>query len=199
MSGGLWLGPAPTGGEVEGFDLTTKGDLHGYDTDQARVPVGTNDNYLISDSADAQGVRWASRSMFRAERITSIQAIGNSSGVGVIYNSIIREDDADARFAYSTSTGVMTVNTAGWYQISAGVLWEASTTGKRILSIFVDSGGTAATEMFEPDNAAFRQNVSTIIYINAAEEVFIEAFQTSGGDLDVQVDSTSFFAMAQLS
>ena len=38
--------------------LTTKGDLYGYDTGDARIPVGTNDDFLVADSVDAQGVAW---------------------------------------------------------------------------------------------------------------------------------------------
>lgn len=38
--------------------LTTKGDLWGYDTSDARVPVGANGYLLAADSTDAQGVVW---------------------------------------------------------------------------------------------------------------------------------------------
>lgn len=40
--------------------LTTKGDLYGYDTADARIPVGSNAQVLIADSSDAQGIIWAS-------------------------------------------------------------------------------------------------------------------------------------------
>lgn len=39
--------------------LTTKGDLAGFDTAPARVPVGTNGQVLTADSAQAKGVKWA--------------------------------------------------------------------------------------------------------------------------------------------
>lgn len=38
--------------------LTTKGDLYGYDTADARVPVGSNGQVLTANSSDAQGVDW---------------------------------------------------------------------------------------------------------------------------------------------
>lgn len=46
---------APAGGTA----LTTKGDLHGYDTGQARIPVGTNDQVLTADSGEGLGLKWA--------------------------------------------------------------------------------------------------------------------------------------------
>ena len=39
--------------------LTTKGDVWGYSTVNARVPVGTNGQVLTADSAQALGVKWA--------------------------------------------------------------------------------------------------------------------------------------------
>lgn len=39
--------------------LTTKGDLFGYDTGNARIPVGANDTVLTADSTQALGVKWA--------------------------------------------------------------------------------------------------------------------------------------------
>src|SRR5574337_227992 len=38
--------------------LTTKGDIYGYDTAPARIPVGTNSYVLTADSTSAQGVSW---------------------------------------------------------------------------------------------------------------------------------------------
>jgi hypothetical protein len=39
--------------------LTTKGDLYGYSTTDARVPIGANNTVLTADSAEATGVKWA--------------------------------------------------------------------------------------------------------------------------------------------
>jgi len=40
--------------------LTTKGDVYGYDTADARIPVGADGLALIADSAQALGVKWGS-------------------------------------------------------------------------------------------------------------------------------------------
>ena len=39
--------------------LTTKGDLFGYNTGNARVPIGTNGQILTADSTEALGLKWA--------------------------------------------------------------------------------------------------------------------------------------------
>jgi len=39
--------------------LTTKGDLFGYDTANARVPIGTNNQVLTADSTASLGLKWA--------------------------------------------------------------------------------------------------------------------------------------------
>jgi len=45
-----------------GSPLTTKGDLYGYSTTDARVAVGTNGQILTADSTAATGVAWATAS-----------------------------------------------------------------------------------------------------------------------------------------
>lgn len=42
-----------------GHPLTTKGDLFGYSTLAARVPIGTDGHVLTADSAQALGLKWA--------------------------------------------------------------------------------------------------------------------------------------------
>lgn len=39
--------------------LTTKGDLYGYSTLDARIPIGTDGHVLTADSAQALGLKWA--------------------------------------------------------------------------------------------------------------------------------------------
>lgn len=40
--------------------LTTKGDLYTFDSADARLPVGTNGQVLVSDSVETTGIRWTS-------------------------------------------------------------------------------------------------------------------------------------------
>tara|TARA_R110000850_G_scaffold72542_7_gene159554 strand:- start:1096 stop:2001 length:906 start_codon:yes stop_codon:yes gene_type:complete len=43
---------------AQGIPLTTKGDLLTYDTGNARLPVGTDGQVLVADSAEATGLKW---------------------------------------------------------------------------------------------------------------------------------------------
>lgn len=50
--------PAPSS-DGDTSPLTTKGDLYGFNTDDARIPVGTNGHVLTADSTQALGLGWA--------------------------------------------------------------------------------------------------------------------------------------------
>jgi hypothetical protein len=53
-SGSAWVA---VGG---GSPLTTKGDLYGFSTVDARIPIGSNNQVLTADSTQALGLKWAS-------------------------------------------------------------------------------------------------------------------------------------------
>lgn len=55
-SGSAWVA---IGGGGLSSPLTTKGDVWGYSTTNARVPVGTNGQVLTADSTQSLGVKWA--------------------------------------------------------------------------------------------------------------------------------------------
>jgi hypothetical protein len=55
MSGGM--GGGETG--VPDDLLTTKGDTHGFTTENARVPIGLDNQVLQADSGEALGLKWS--------------------------------------------------------------------------------------------------------------------------------------------
>ena len=52
----LWEAADSAGGSAS--PLTTKGDLYGFDTDNARLGVGTDGQFLKADSTEATGLKW---------------------------------------------------------------------------------------------------------------------------------------------
>lgn len=58
--------------------LTTKGDVLGFDTDNARIPVGTDGQALVADSAEDLGVKWGDVTASPGGADTQVQV--NNSG-----------------------------------------------------------------------------------------------------------------------
>jgi hypothetical protein len=81
-SGSAWVA---IGGGGLSSPLTTKGDVWGYSTTNARVPVGTNGQILTADSTAATGVAWATAA--GGGGMTSI-ASGSLSGSALSLTSI---------------------------------------------------------------------------------------------------------------
>ena len=59
--------------------LTTKGDLYGFSTVPARVPVGTNGQVLTADSTNANGVAWATASSGAPVQLATASLAGVST------------------------------------------------------------------------------------------------------------------------
>ncbi len=75
---GSWA--APVAGSSS--PLTTKGDVWGYDTGDARVPVGTDGHVLQADSAQALGVKYAEVANASLADMAQATIKGRASGAG---------------------------------------------------------------------------------------------------------------------
>jgi hypothetical protein len=79
-SGSAWVA---VGG---GSPLTTKGDLYGFSTVDARIPIGANDTVLTADNTQSLGLKWATPS---SGGMTLINAGGTTlSGSSITISSI---------------------------------------------------------------------------------------------------------------
>lgn len=59
--------------------LTTKGDVLGYSTVNARVPVGTDGQVLTADSAQTLGVKWATASATTSANVRASEGAGTTT------------------------------------------------------------------------------------------------------------------------
>jgi hypothetical protein len=66
--------------------LTTKGDLYGFSTSDARIPIGTNNQVLTADSTQALGLKWATPAS--GAGMTFIAAETFSAVSSVTFNSV---------------------------------------------------------------------------------------------------------------
>jgi hypothetical protein len=84
-SGSAWVA---IGGSAS--PLTTKGDLYGFSTVNARVPVGTNGQVLTADSTAATGVAWAAATGGGMTLLSTTTLSGASTTISSISGSYNR-------------------------------------------------------------------------------------------------------------
>ena len=115
--------------------LTSQGDLYTFDTDNARLAVGTNGQVLTADSSENTGLRWASlgsaqynSTTFTAQTsVTVTHNFGAYPVVNVIDNNdeqiiplSVTHDSVNAfTVTFSASTTGTILSTAGGYSASA--------------------------------------------------------------------------------
>lgn len=81
-SGQIAAGWVASSGSGVTSPLTTKGDLWGFSTVNARIPIGTNNQVLIADSAQTLGLRWGAVTSGTGT-VTSVALSSGSSGITV--------------------------------------------------------------------------------------------------------------------
>jgi hypothetical protein len=89
---------------------TTKGDISGFSTTQARIPISTNNFSILADSAQALGLKWAASS-------TSVM----SGAQDILYTSAA---NTLARLAAGTDGDVLTTHGTG-----SAITWETPSGG----------------------------------------------------------------------
>lgn len=103
--------------------------------------------------------------------------------------------DTDSIHSTSTNTGRLTCNTAGKYIIVGNVLWDTNASGRRGLRIRANGASTIGFHQYEnvPDSAINPVQIVTTIYALAIDDyVQLQAFQNSGGSLNItQADNYS--------
>ena len=99
-SGSAWVA---IGGGGLSSPLTTKGDVWGYSTTNARVPVGTNGQILTADSTAATGVAWATAASGAGLTKVSTTTFTGSTAINV--NSVFSSTYKNYRIIFDiTST-----------------------------------------------------------------------------------------------
>ena len=156
------------------------------------------DGIVIVELFDATGGGDALAAI-RVNRITSAQVIPDSTATDIIFNSIVREDDPDGHFSMNTSTGVLTINTTGWYVVTATLLWEGTAvTGQRGILSIKATGGDISAEEGDHTTTGIRQSATGLWYFTATDTVKVEVYQTTAADLDIKVHTLTHMAAYKL-
>jgi len=117
MSGGIG-----GGGGGEGFDLDTKGQIHGFDTSQAAIDISGVDDYVLTeDSTNAAGVAWKenAHSSVTADSITTFTNKSIALGTNTITGSsaelitAISDETGSGSLVFGTAPTITLTNGTG--------------------------------------------------------------------------------------
>jgi hypothetical protein len=117
-----------------------------------------------------------------AVRLTADQTISTGTATTVVFQTIDQEDDPGGDISYSTSTGVFTINRAGWYQMTAAVQWASNSTGERYLAFELGSGTRPFNDR-RPATTTAEATIAALMYLTATTTVKVVVLQSSGGNL----------------
>ena len=126
-----------------GEDLTTKGDLHGYSSENTRIPISTNNFSLLGDSAQALGLKWGASA---TSTLTSAGDLLVASGANTL-----------SRLARGSDNQVLKMN-------GTSLNWEsAGATGWETIENHVASG-TESTYTFDIDEATDDNSMLVLVF-----------------------------------
>jgi hypothetical protein len=191
-SGSAWVA---VGG---GSPLTTKGDLYGFSTVDARIPIGANDTVLTADSTQTLGLKWATPTgaAFVGCQATSTatpQAISNATATKVNLDS--EDFDTDGFHSNVTNNTRITIpaGKGGYYFVYGLIHWSNNTTGRRVLYFSKNNSTDVQSEGFSvATNTQYPAIwLARVFNLAAADYLELEAFQTSGGSLNLNNDPTT--------
>lgn len=91
--------------------LTTKGDVLGFSTANARVPVGADGHVLTADSTAALGIKWAASAGGSAALTATQIGFGSSANV-LTGSSTLTWDNTNRIVQMGAGTGLCTIRTA---------------------------------------------------------------------------------------
>jgi len=128
-----------TTGDRFGLDLTTKGDLHTYTTDDARLPVGATDGFsLLVNAASSAGITWGYADRLE-EGNSSVEVI--DSGVGQILNIVDGETILNITNAVAVFDKPVSHNSQEITEILRTEFTQIGSTTAGDLMIMGDAGG----------------------------------------------------------
>lgn len=160
--------------------LTTKGDVFGYDTDDARIPVGANDQVLTADSTQSLGVKWAETSGGAGGSTPSyMSGFGEDNLAASLTNSQLYRNVQGIQF----QTPIVTSHSGDIVGLTVASS-EARTAGTATFEIYKNGTGIGLTVVLDATNPQ---------YVAASQAAALDTF-VSGDRLDVRVTTDGSWA-----
>lgn len=170
-SGSAWV--TKSGGASP---LTTKGDLYGYSTTDARVAVGTNGQVLTADSTIATGVKWATPTA--AAPTTSNATVATlQSTTSTSYTDLTTAGPA---VTVTTGTKALVIITAFQYcDIASGYSRSSYAVSGATTIAASDTVCIANRQVAASADQAIRASSASMVTLTAGSNVFTMKYKTS--------------------
>lgn len=193
------------GGGGGGLDLTTKGDLHTYDTDDAALGVGSNEQRLEADSAESKGIKWAwptklrnaggdkveidsngivsmdKQSRFAARRSTQSLPTG-------VYTTITNygTEYFDEQNEFNVTTGIFQPSVNGHYNLAAWAVLVSLADGKKLIVEIRKNGSSIAVGRTTAGAADYiGQSCAWTDYLLTTDQIILSVYHNHGSNRDV--------------
>lgn len=179
--------------------LTTKGDLYGYSTADARVAVGTNGTVLTADSTAATGVAWAAssnalvlvKSQVIGTAVSSVTVTSAFSSAYDVYKIVIGGTGVGSNVGelLSLQLGSTTTN----YDMAH---FSVDYSGSATFALGV-SGGSSWPRQGATKTTYTQMNLDLVNPYNAAYtfmQGFVDYYTSGGFTTGIQRSTTSFTA-----
>lgn len=118
-------------------------------------------------------------------RSTVNQTLADSTVTTIVLDQeIAGSRDPLGAFTLNTSTGVVTINKTGWYDIRAELLYGSNSTGRRLITVALNgSANLLRSDPGASDSSGRSPNGSCLHYLTAGNTIEIQGFQNSGINL----------------
>jgi hypothetical protein len=156
-NGSAWVG---VGGSSP---LTTKGDLYGFSTVDARLPVGTNGHVLTADSTQSLGIKWAAPAA--GGKVLQVVSFSTTTSASSSTNAKVTTGITASITPSSASSKVLVLSSAMFQKSAANAASRVSLSITRgVTDIFISENITynnTATETFGAWAATYLDSPAT--------------------------------------
>jgi hypothetical protein len=166
--------------------LTTKGDLFGHSTVDARIPIGANGQILTADSSQALGLKWASPTALVVAAIRG-SGIASAQATTITISFPTGTLAGDLAILYCANTGNnLSGVPSGWTTVAAtgGGTYVGFVASKILTSGDISTGSVTVDvsgPIFSPASNACAQIVTFVGPTGGVRECTVAVDTTSGG------------------